>query len=293
MKTNEINIRDSYVLLHEGRYYLYGTRSATTWGVADGFDCYAGEDLENWEGPFEIFHNDGTFWADRNYWAPECYFHRNAFYLVTTFGSETKNKGVQVLRSELPTGPFTQYSNGPVTPAEWPCIDGTLYFDKDNTPYMIFCRTFESEPSGEMYAMKLTEDLKEAAGKPWRLFEAKDASWAVSAPFAKNIPGIEGDVFLADGPCTYRTESGRLLIIWSSFGMKGYTVGMAASDNGEIDGNWTHLDKLLFDENGGHGMAFRNKADEWMYALHYPNDLYMERPLFKRLKEVDDLPELL
>ena len=29
MKTNEINIRDPFVLVHEGKYYLYGTRGET------------------------------------------------------------------------------------------------------------------------------------------------------------------------------------------------------------------------------------------------------------------------
>lgn len=35
MKTTEINIRDPYVLVYEHKYYLYGTRSAATWGKAD------------------------------------------------------------------------------------------------------------------------------------------------------------------------------------------------------------------------------------------------------------------
>ena len=51
MKTTEINIRDPYILVHEGKYYLYGTRSATCWGPADGFDCYVSEDKENWDFP--------------------------------------------------------------------------------------------------------------------------------------------------------------------------------------------------------------------------------------------------
>lgn len=29
MKRTEINIRDPFVLVHEGKYYLYGTRGAT------------------------------------------------------------------------------------------------------------------------------------------------------------------------------------------------------------------------------------------------------------------------
>lgn len=45
MKKNEIIIRDPYILLHEGKYYMYGTRSLTTWSKADGFDCYVSDDL--------------------------------------------------------------------------------------------------------------------------------------------------------------------------------------------------------------------------------------------------------
>ena len=66
LNREKVNIRDPYILLHEGIYYLYGTRSATCWGEADGFDCYKSEDLENWEGPIEIFHRPEGFFADRN-----------------------------------------------------------------------------------------------------------------------------------------------------------------------------------------------------------------------------------
>ena len=73
MKAAEINIRDPYILYTKGKYYLYGTRSATCWGVADGFDCYISEEFETWDGPFEIFHRPQRFFANRFYWAPECY----------------------------------------------------------------------------------------------------------------------------------------------------------------------------------------------------------------------------
>ncbi len=45
MKTSEVNIRDPYILLYDGKYYLYGTRSDQCWGPADGFDCYVSDDL--------------------------------------------------------------------------------------------------------------------------------------------------------------------------------------------------------------------------------------------------------
>ena len=71
IQTGQINIRDPCVLVHDGKYWLYGTRGPTCWGAADGFDVYTGCDLVSWEGPFTCFRNDGSFWADRNYWAPE------------------------------------------------------------------------------------------------------------------------------------------------------------------------------------------------------------------------------
>ena len=64
MKLSDIHIRDPFVLLHEDKYYLYGTRGATCWGAADGFDVFVSDDLENWSEPHEVFHNDGSFWAD-------------------------------------------------------------------------------------------------------------------------------------------------------------------------------------------------------------------------------------
>ena len=51
MRTDEVNIRDPYLLIVDGTYYLYGTRSETCWGKADGFDCYRSRDGKEWEGP--------------------------------------------------------------------------------------------------------------------------------------------------------------------------------------------------------------------------------------------------
>ena len=47
----DIHLRDPFVLLDQGRYYLYGTRGATVWTEADGFDCYTSDDLVEWSGP--------------------------------------------------------------------------------------------------------------------------------------------------------------------------------------------------------------------------------------------------
>ena len=136
VKRNEINLRDPFVLCHGGKYYLYGTRSATCWGPADGFDCYVSEDLDTWEGPIEIFRRPEGFWADRCYWAPECCVWQGAFYLITTLGAADRKNGVYALRSESPTGPFVPVGSR-LTPEDWACIDGTLWFE-DGTPWLLF-----------------------------------------------------------------------------------------------------------------------------------------------------------
>ena len=49
MKLNEINIRDPFVLLHENKYYMYGTRGSECWrDISTGLDVYVSDDLENW-----------------------------------------------------------------------------------------------------------------------------------------------------------------------------------------------------------------------------------------------------
>ena len=106
MKRQDINIRDPYVLVHEGFYYLYGTRSDTAWSRADGFDCYVSRDLSEFDGPFEIFHRPEGFFADRYFWAPECYAHDGAFYLVTTFGAENLKQGIFINLILLAVGVF-------------------------------------------------------------------------------------------------------------------------------------------------------------------------------------------
>lgn len=285
MKQNEINIRDPYVLVSGGKYYLYGTRSATCWGSADGFDCYVSSDLEQWDGPVEIFHRPDGFWADRCYWAPECYELGGRFYLVTTLSGEYVKKGVHVLVSEAPTGPFRY--RGRLTPEQWNCIDGSLYFTPEGTPWLIFSHSFEDDGCQDMCAVKLCHDLSGAEEEPIVLFRVSDAPWAVPVPFAKAEFGLDGDIYFSDGPCALALKNGNLAIIWSGWGKTGYAVGVAVSDSGEITGPWRQESVPLVPGGAGHGMVFTALDGLRYYALHSPNDKYLERPVFMKLLETD------
>lgn len=287
IETQQINIRDPYVLLHEGVYYLYGTRSATCWGSADGFDCYTSEDLSHWDGPFEVFHRPDGFFADRSYWAPECYAHNGKFYLIATLGGEDRKKGVYVLVADHPLGPFAPVGDKPLTPEDWACIDGSIFWDRENVPYLLFSHSFEDTPDGDMCAVELSADLCRAVSEPVRLFSAVDAPWAKPVPFAEAEFGMTGDVYFTDGPCVHRLQNGELVMLWSSWSDQGYAVGTALSRSGTLTGPWEHFSEKLFPKDGGHGMLFRDRNGALIYTLHYPNEREREHPIFCAVKESD------
>lgn len=281
MKRTDINIRDPFVLVHEGAYYLYGTRGATCWGPADGFDVYVSRDMEEWDGPFVCFHNDGSFWADRNYWAPEVYFYQGAFYMFASFKNPDVRRGTAVLKAESPLGPFVPHSDGCVTPRDWECLDGTLYVDKAGKPWMVFCHEWVQAGDGEVDAIPLTDDLSAPAGEPRLLFRASEASWC---KVMHHSSGVDGCV--TDGPFFWRTAEGTLLCLWASFSAGGYTEGVAVSSNGEIDGTFTQVEPLFMDD-GGHGMVFRALDGQLYLTLHSPNAHLEERPFFHPITERD------
>ncbi len=276
MKTDKINIRDPFVLLHNGKYYMYGTRGKECWAdQAYGLDVYVSEDLDEWSEPEEIFLRTPDFPYTMNYWAPEVHEYRGKFYMFVSFKAQGVCRGTSILVSDRPDGRFVPHSDGNITPPDWECLDGTLYVSPDGTPYMIFCHEWKQTVNGEICALQLKDDLKAAVGKPVLLFHATDAEW-VSRP-AKG--------YVTDGPFIYHLANGELMMIWSSFGSFGYAVGMAKARDGHIMEGWTQLKEPLFKEDGGHGMIFKNKEGRIMLALHTPNEKYKERPVFLELEE--------
>ena len=273
MQLSDINIRDPFVLLSGGAYYLYGTRGATCWGPATGFDVYVSRDLETWSGPKPCFERDEDFWADRNFWAPEVHPWQGAFWMFASFKSPQRRRGTAILRAEAPEGPFVPWSEGPVTPPEWECLDGTFYAE-DGKPWIVFCHEWVQAGDGEVRAMPLSEDLRGAAGEPVLLFRASEAPWAQAVRHSSGVTG-----YVTDGPYLWRDREGRLLCLWSSFSQGGYTQGLAVSDTGRVGSHFSQLEPL-FARDGGHGMLFRTLAGETLLALHSPNQHLLERPRF-------------
>lgn len=279
-KLSDIHIRDPFVLCDEGKYYMYGTRGKTAWGRACGFDVFVSCDLENWTDATEVFTPPKDFWSNLHFWAPEVHKYRGRYYMFASFNSDTRCRGTQILVSDSPMGPFTVHSDGPVTPADWLCLDGTLYVE-DGVPYMVFCHEWVQTHDGEMCAVQLNEDLSAPVGEPFLLFTASSCDFVTAIDDKGN--------YVTDGPFFHKLASGKNIMIWSSFtGVKEYCEIISYSKNGKIRGEWVHQKNALFDKNGGHGMIFKSYEDKLHFIMHTPNKHPEERPALFELRETDD-----
>jgi len=282
MLTNpDINIRDPFVVTaqNERRYYMTGTIGGNTWdGLPVGFNVYAGDDLEHWEGPIPAFRPAPDFWSDRNFWAPEIHIYHGRYYMFASFKAEGVCRGTQILVADSPRGPFQPLRSArPVTPADWECLDGTLHIDADGIPWIVFCHEWVQVHDGEICAMRLSDDLSSAAGEPILLFHASEAPWIT--PYAGQSD------FVTDGPFLYRAANGELLMLWSSFSSGGYTLGVARSQLGTVAGPWLQDAEPLYTADGGHGMLFHTFDGQLMLTVHQPNSTPNERPIFIALTE--------
>lgn len=281
LSLSDFRIRDPFVLPvpEEGAYYLYGTSMHLP--AATGFDAYTSTDLKTWKGPVPVFRPEPGFWATGSYWAPEVYAYKGRYYMFATFHSKERNRGTQVLVADKPSGPFRVHSDGPVTPKEWLCLDGTLFVEDAQQPWMVFCHEWLQVKDGEICAVKLSPELDRAIDKPELLFKATDVKWVVETGDTKH----KG--FVTDGPFLHRAKSGALWMLWSSFGEGGYKTALAISDSGSLLGPWKQCEKPIFEDDGGHAMLFTSFDGTLLMSLHRPNRHPDERAIILKATETD------
>jgi hypothetical protein len=169
---------------------------------------------------------------------------------------------------DTPEGEFIRLTDDPITPKDWECLDGTFWVE-NGKPYIVFSHEWTQIGDGEIWAMELTDDLKNAAGEPFLLFRASDN------PYVSELRGKKNS-YVTDGPFMYR-ENGMLKMLWSSFYKGRYLVLDAWSDS--LGGAWQHGGSR-FDFDGGHAMLFEKLDGEKMISLHSPNCAGLERAVF-------------
>ena len=112
--------------------------------------------------------------------------------------------------------------------------------------------------------------------------QASAASESESVGTFTNALGVQQN-YVTDGPELYRTKDGALLMLWSSWSVRGYVQTIARSTTGELAGPWEQLDPLVW-QDSGHGMLFRTFEGELMLVLHRP----FRGPVRAKLYEMED-----
>lgn len=299
-KLENVRMRDVCILVDEKTKTYYAISSGRA-PAKDGFKnsavrAFTSKDLINWEGPHFIFQTPVDLWGDVNItgiWAPEMQFYKGKYYLFLTFDTDSKfpeqwrnwrprvKRGSQILVGDSPLGPFKAFQNRSTLPVDMMTLDGTLWVE-DSVPYMVFAHEWVQIKDGTVDMVRLKDDLSETVGEPTRLFNGSDAIWS-----KKND---DYGCHVTDGPYLYRSKSGKLFMIWSSFSATGYTTGIAISASGKLAGPWKQQNDPIFSADGGHSMLFKRLDGQLMMVLHSPNASGRERA---KLFEMEDTGETL
>jgi hypothetical protein len=287
-----ISMSDPFVFPHKKTktYYLTGT----------GGRLYKSKDLKMWTGPYKIIDLTGT-WMD-SLWVAAAEIHQSGdkYYLAGTWSDHTTlieaiprrynvpRNQTQLLVADSPEGPFKplvpEYDFC-LGPEDWDIIDGTLYQENDTT-YMVFVHEWTQLIDGTMDYMSLSKDLTHRTAAPTTLFRASEAAWSKEmnsigeATFGMKMPG-----WVTDGPQLFRTQTGKLGMLWSSWGAHRYAQGVAYSTSGSIKGPWVQETEAFKGDNSGHGMLFTTFEGKRLLIIHHAEEKGRRKP---QLYEVDD-----
>lgn len=294
----QMQLHDPFIVADKASktYYLF-TRNETamTGDRRLGTMVYTSKDLKHWTRPRVVFALPEGTWAKGGAWAPEVHAWKGKWYLFTTFHDEaaalpaegkrkTYRRGTILAVADKVDGPYRVVRNGePIVDKALMTLDGTLHVDSKGKPWLVYAHEWLQTTVGTIEAIPLNDDLS-AAGKPRVLFRANEAPWA------KGQRQADGDtVFVTDGPEFHRTATGTLVMLWSSYGERGYVQSIARSKSGSLEGPWEQLDPLVR-RDSGHGMLFRAFDGRLMMVLHRPFTLALGK--LYEMKDAGDRVEV-
>jgi len=266
---DSIILSDPFVLAdrNTNMYYMTGT----------GGMLWKSKDLKLWDGPFKVTETDPNSWMGPKpmIWAAEIHPYKGKYYYFATFtnrnikidsvkGNVIERRACHVLVSEHPDGPYVPMKDSIYLPAGKPTLDGTFWVDTDGKPYMVYCYEWLQNWNGTIEKIELKPDLSGTIGTGKVLFHASDSPWSRE----KDENGMVVPNKVTDGPYMFRTATGRLGIIWTSWVYDVYTQGVAYSESGTLDGPWIQDKDPITPPNYGHGMLFLTLQGKFLLLLH-------------------------
>lgn len=135
---------DPEARFYEGRYYIYVTKSFTSYTEQMNIDVFSSVDLVNWEKHSDIIDMSGFSHIYRAVWAPAIIEKNGKYYLIFASNDIQSNDeigGLEIAVSESPSGPFKSFLSKPLVDrfinGAQP-IDAHLFKDDDGTVYLYY-----------------------------------------------------------------------------------------------------------------------------------------------------------
>ncbi len=261
-----LHIRDPFVYLENGSYYLLGTTGDDSWGKGSDLTLYRSCDLELFE-ELGCLVEEPTLEGYTNVWAPELHRYQGKYYLIVSLYRKDLGRGSMILVSDCLTGKYVPLTGEYITPKQWGCLDATLFVWKEK-PYLLFSYEWTTpEGDGSIYVAELSADLKHIIGEPKRIINGKTCG------IAKEIESGGCRGYVAEGPYAVE-ENGRIMLYWSTFTDTGYSVAKSSAE--DIWGPYT-FERVIFTKDGGHCMVFTDLQGHKQLTLHQPNTSPDER----------------
>ncbi len=276
---------------------LADKKTSTYYMTGSGGLLWKSKDLRQWTGPYQVTQTDPNSWMGPRpmIWAAELHAYQGKYYYFATFtnrniiletvkGNVINRRASHVLVSDKPDGPYVPMKDPTYLPADEPTLDGTFWVDTDGKPYLIYCHEWLQNWNGTVEKIELKPDLSGTLGQRKILFFASDSPWSKE----RNAQGEIVPNKVTDGPYVFRTQTGKLGMIWTSWVFNDYTQGVAYSESGTLDGPWVQEKEPITPPNYGHGMLFRTFAGKLLMSVHSHERVNGRTVRIPHLFEVDD-----
>ena len=212
------DIGDPHIIKEGEEYFAFAT------GGPIGFNVWRSADLKTFAKEKAMKKID---WVSGDYWAPEVYCINGKYVMFFTGRwKETGTLRIGVAMSDVPQGPYEDAIGGPLFDPGYAVIDGTLVYDGEGKPYMIYSRdcsenVVDGYHESHLYGVALADDLLSVTGEPVLLTQP-DSAWELNS----------GDYRWNEGPFVL-THNGKYYLYYSANGyaQKEYAVGVAVADH--------------------------------------------------------------
>lgn len=246
---------DPFILLHDGKYYLYSTNAP------DGYLVYESDNLSDWENKGYCLRKEDVK-GDKWFWAPELMYRNGKFWMVYT---SEEHLGIAV--ADSPLGPFRQETKQWLS--ERNAIDGDFFVDDDGTVYLYYVRF---AGGNVIYGSRLDEAAMTLDEVSERRLIAAEEEWETKM-------GL-----VAEGPFMVK-HNGKYYLTYSANDYRSidYAIGYAVSDSPlgpftKYEGNPILHRTEAVNGVGHHSFTYSKDGNRMICVYHRHNSLTTVHP---------------